>query len=159
LRSGLVGVQPRRAAQGPGRRGGVVRQDHRTSRQRLLLRSPDLRRDVQGHPRHLRRRLQAPVGRFRAERSLTMSMPPPGPSAGEPSRYGPDPAGTPGRAPAAKKSRAPRLIVLLVVGVVALLAAGIGAFLMARDYRTYQVVQGCGPYNCIPALKAGTVIE
>lgn len=88
-----------------------------------------------------------------------MSMPPPGPSAGETFASVPDPAGNPGRAPAAKKSRAPRLIVLLVVGVVALLAAGIGAFLMGRDYRTYQVVQGCGPYNCIPALKAGTVIE
>jgi hypothetical protein len=90
-----------------------------------------------------------------------MSMPPPGPSAGETPASVPHPAvhPGPGQAPAAKKSRVPRLLVIVAVGVVALLAAGIGAFLMGRDYRTYQVVQGCGPYNCIPALKADTVIE
>lgn len=75
--------------------------------------------------------------------------------------FGPPPVPHAPRAPvqAPGGRRPPRLLVVAVAGLVAFLAAGAGAYLIARDHRTYQVTQSCGGHNCIPALRTAALVE
>jgi hypothetical protein len=88
------------------------------------------------------------------------------PSAGPPP-VGPPPVGLPsagpppvGPPPGGKQRRWSRVLVIAAaVGLVGLLAAGIGTYVAVSSYQSGKRIVSCGAYECIPGLKASSVIE
>lgn len=84
--------------------------------------------------------------------------PPPPPAVPDVPAPGPGPGPDPEPAPPGER-RSSHRVVAVVAGLVAFLVAGVGAYLLARDYQVNQVTQSCGSYACIPRLKAATVVK